>query len=207
MQEENIPRPACKGSSKTCTPPWSQDKVGLSCCDGPRPSQAPYPRQEGLNLAPTGAALPGDGQRLHENNTWRLLGDMVALPHHLRHCTITLCTDTCAPKILSQVSQMEAGCRAFVSSPHNSLRRSEQLIPERPPCSPWPHPPASALSGWETPPARRLQQLHQLTLSHPTGVTMSVTQTGLIDGGSDGNRNMVKNQVYEEHSGGHWQGG
>lgn len=59
MQEEDVPRPACKGSSKTCTPPWSQDSVGPSRCDRPRPSQAPYPQQQGLNLAPTGALCPG----------------------------------------------------------------------------------------------------------------------------------------------------
>lgn len=59
MQQEDVPRPACKGSSKTCTPPWSQDTVGPSRCDGPMPFQALYPQQQGLNLAPTGALCPG----------------------------------------------------------------------------------------------------------------------------------------------------
>lgn len=44
------------------------------------------------------STLLREGQRLQENNTLRLLGDKVSLPHHLGHYTIPFCTATCAAK-------------------------------------------------------------------------------------------------------------
>lgn len=87
-----------------CTPPCSQDKASPSCCDRLRPTQAPYPRQQGCKLVPTGAALPREGRRLWENNAqeivWGHNGSSPpprALYHHIH-------TITCAPQIPSQIS-------------------------------------------------------------------------------------------------------
>lgn len=62
--------------------------------------------------------------------------------------------------------------------------------------------------GWlGNPSSKGVQQLHQFTQSHTTGVTMSATLIRLIDAESDGNQNTVKAQVYKEHSSSCWQGG
>lgn len=62
---------------------------------------------------------PGEGQRLWKKT--RLIRDMVALPHHLGHCAVTFCTAISASKTLSHISQAEAGCQPFISSPHGTL--------------------------------------------------------------------------------------
>lgn len=94
VTHKEVPRAACKGSSKTCTLLWSQDTGVLHAVMG----HSPYGHPVRGSKAHTGAALSTDTQRPCDNTTQRLLGDVTALPHHLGHCTITFCTVTCADR-------------------------------------------------------------------------------------------------------------
>lgn len=63
-----------------------------------RRGHGPYGHPIRGSEAQTGAALSGDTQRPCDNTTQRLLGEVLALPHHLGHCTITFCTTTRAER-------------------------------------------------------------------------------------------------------------
>lgn len=171
-------------------------------CDGLRPSWVPYPQHQGLNLAPTGAARPREGQRLWENNTQRPPGNTVALPHHLRCYTITFSTKNPQANLLRKSKlptlhlfpkQQPMKLGTAFSRAFSTLSLSTNLSPE-------------ATPSWATPLVKGLQQLHQITQSHSTGVTMRGTQARLIDEGSDWNSNVVKTQMYESCGGRCWQG-
>lgn len=137
--QEEVPRGAAKPAPCCALRTWGSCRL--------RRGHSPYGHPVRGSEAQTGAALSGDTQRLCDNTTQRLLGDVVALPHHLEHCTITFCTATRAERTRDLQPNLPGRGRW----PSLRLFPTQQptkvlgwLAQEQPPCSFQPRSPSSA---------------------------------------------------------------
>lgn len=142
-------RAACKGSSKTCIPPWSQIGGVHRVVMGHSPHGQPAHSSEASiwqALEPPCPGKPKDFVKIPPR-------DCLGTHRHLGHCTITFCTITCADhtKHLQPNLQGRGRLLSLRLFPTQQPMEVGWLVQEHPLCLLQPHPPTSASFGWETP--------------------------------------------------------